>query len=73
MTSACTSSGVDELFRIIGCKILDPNYTEDEEPKENKGQQKQNNIEKTNEKKDENKIKLDKKAQKTKEKKKRFC
>ena len=63
----------DELFRIIGCKILDPNYTEDEEPKENKGQQKQNNIEKTNEKKDENKIKLDKKAQKTKEKKKRFC
>ena len=52
MTSACTSSGIDELFRIIGCKILDPNYTEDEEPKENKGQQKQNNIEKTNEKKD---------------------
>ena len=55
MTSACTSSGIDELFRIIGCKILDPNYTEDEEPKENKGQQKQNNIDKNNKKKDDNK------------------
>ena len=53
VTSASTSSGIEELFRIIGCKILDPYYTEEEgeEPKSTE-KPKQDNIE--NEKKDEN-------------------
>ena len=30
LTSACTASGIEELFKSIGCKFLDPNYKEDE-------------------------------------------
>ena len=58
VTSASTSSGIEELFRIIGCKILDPYYTEEEgEEQKNTEKPKQVNIEKTIEKKDEKKIK----------------
>ena len=31
LTSACTSAGIEELFKSIGCKFLDPNYREDDE------------------------------------------
>ncbi len=31
LTSACTSAGIEELFKSIGCKFLDPNYREDED------------------------------------------
>ena len=31
LTSACTSTGIEELFKSIGCKFLDPNYREDDE------------------------------------------
>ena len=31
LTSACTATGIEELFRSIGCKYLDPNYKEDED------------------------------------------
>ena len=31
LTSACTAAGIEELFKSIGCKFLDPNYKEDEE------------------------------------------
>ena len=31
LTSACTATGIEELFRSIGCKFFDPNYKEDEE------------------------------------------
>ena len=31
LTSACTATGIEELFKSIGCKFLDPNYKEDEE------------------------------------------
>ena len=31
LTSACTATGIEELFRSIGCKFLDPNYKEEEE------------------------------------------
>jgi len=52
--SAYNSEGIEELFRRIGCKILNPNYTDEN---------------KENDKKD-HKIKLgDKKAEKKKDKK----
>lgn len=31
LTSACTAAGIEELFRSIGCKLLNPNYTDDDE------------------------------------------
>ncbi len=31
LTSACTAAGIEELFKSIGCKFLDPNYKEDGE------------------------------------------
>jgi len=31
LTSACTASGIEELFKSIGCKYLDPNFKEEEE------------------------------------------
>ena len=74
VTSASTSSGIEELFRIIGCKILDPYYTEEEgEEQKSAEKPKQVNIEKTIEKKDENKIKLDNNKNTTKKKKKKCC
>ena len=30
LTSACTATGIEELFKSIGCKYLDPDYREDE-------------------------------------------
>ena len=33
VTSACTAAGIEELFRSIGCKILNPNYTDEDEGK----------------------------------------
>ena len=31
LTSASTNTGIEELFKNIGCRILDPNYIEDSE------------------------------------------
>jgi len=31
LTSACTAAGIEELFKSIGCKYLDPNYKDDED------------------------------------------
>ena len=31
LTSACQATGIEELFKSIGCKFLDPNYREDED------------------------------------------
>ena len=31
LTSACAATGIEELFKSIGCKFLDPNYKEDED------------------------------------------
>ena len=31
LTSACTAAGIEELFKSIGCKFLDPNFKEDED------------------------------------------
>ena len=31
LTSASTNTGIEELFKNIGCRILDPNYVEDTE------------------------------------------
>ena len=70
VTSACTAAGIEELFRSIGCKILNPNYTDEDEGKPVKPTQQpqQTKIDKK-----DPKIKLgDKKAEKKKEKK-GFC
>jgi len=70
VTSACTAAGIEELFRSIGCKILNPNYTDEDEGKPVKPTQQPQPTK--NDKKDP-KIKLgDKKAEKKKEKK-GFC
>ena len=37
LTSALTSSGIDELFKIIGCKILDPSFKQEENHTEKSG------------------------------------
>ena len=31
LTSACTGTGIEEMFKTIGCKFLDPNYKEDDD------------------------------------------
>ena len=31
LTSACTAAGIEELFKSIGCKFLDPNYKDEDE------------------------------------------
>ena len=31
LTSANTNTGIEELFRALGCRILDPNYSEENE------------------------------------------
>ena len=39
VTSACTAAGIEELFRSIGCKVLDPNYSEDDDAPKTGGPQ----------------------------------
>ena len=31
LTSACTATGIEELFKSIGCKFLDPSFKDDED------------------------------------------
>ena len=71
-TSACTAAGIEELFKSIGCKVLNPNYKDDEEspspsPKIDIEQKKEEPKEK-----DDKKIKLNNKKPE-KEKKKGCC
>ena len=30
LTSACTATGIEELFKRIGCKYLEPDYREED-------------------------------------------
>ena len=57
LTSACIGSGIEELFKSIGCKILNPNYKDDEESSNKPSGQQPQEQPKTNVKKDDN-IKL---------------
>lgn len=67
LTSACTASGIEELFKSIGCKFLDPNFKEDEECCGNKGNSAESD-------KNGGKIKLDGNNAKPEQKKKSgFC
>ena len=36
LTSANTNKGIEDLFKTIGCKVLDPNYSEDDESNQKK-------------------------------------
>jgi small GTP-binding protein len=36
LTSASTNQGIEELFKGVGCKVLDPNYNSDDAEKKNK-------------------------------------
>ena len=71
VTSACTAAGIEELFRSIGCKLLNPNYTEEDEGKPVTPIQQQPPTK--NDKKDNSKIKLDDKKAVKKREKKGFC
>ena len=72
LTSACTAAGVEELFRAVGCKVLDPNFSEDDDAPKKQIAQQPLQQPKTNEK-DSGKIKLDSQKPKEKEKKRGFC
>ena len=70
VTSACTAAGIEELFRSIGCKILNPNYSDEDDGKPvTPIQQPQTKKDK----KDDSKIKLDDKKAIKKKEKKGFC
>ena len=65
LTSACSGTGIEELFKAIGCKFLNPNYKEDEEGSgSGTGEQSSN---------DEGKVKLDANKAKETTKKKGCC
>ena len=36
LTSASTNQGIEDLFKGVGCKVLDPNYSSDDAEKKNK-------------------------------------
>ncbi len=77
MTSAFLSYGIEDLFRTIGCKILNPNYKDGEYSNGNPVKVGTNGNKKENPEKDEVntkgvKLKLDKDKNNTK-KKKKFC
>ena len=38
LTSANTNTGIEDLFKTIGCKVLDPNYSEDDESNQKKNE-----------------------------------
>ena len=57
LTSACTATGIEELFKSIGCKYLDPDYREEEEGGNSNGGQSSNGTVKL----DASKAKEDKK------------
>ena len=52
LTSASTNTGIEELFKGVGCKVLDPNYVDDNDPSK-----KNNNIILNDEKDNKNKKK----------------
>ena len=66
-TSACTAAGIDELFRTLGCKYLDPNYVEGQSP----SGKTQAPVEKTSD--NQKKIKLDAGKVDAPKKKKKCC
>ena len=37
LTSACAGTGIEDMFKSIGCKFLDPNYREEDEKDGAKG------------------------------------
>ena len=71
LTSACTAAGIEELFRSIGCKLLNPNYTDDDEGQSKPTAQQPQAASNTT-KKDVN-IKLGGKTKEPKKEKKGFC
>lgn len=81
ITSACTGIGINELFYKIGCKLLNPNFSIDNDNDNDKNNKNNNNV---RNKKNENEqlaktgtIKLNKKEvkkmNKERKKKKKFC
>jgi 50S ribosomal subunit-associated GTPase HflX len=73
VTSACTSAGIEELFRSIGCKILNPNYSDEDDGKPTKPTQQQQQTQPTKNAQKDSKIKLGDKKQEKKKEKRGFC
>ena len=72
-TSACTASGIEELFKSIGCKILNPNYKDDDDASNTKPSVQQPQAQQKSAEKEEGKIKLDNKPKEKEKKKGGFC
>ena len=45
LTSANTNTGIEELFKAVGCKVLDPNYNEENETTNNNNKKQNIKIE----------------------------
>ncbi len=74
LTSACTAAGIEELFRSVGCKILNPNYSDDDEsPSKTTGGGQQQPVAQQQPEKDPGKIKLNNQKPDKKKEKKGFC
>ncbi len=74
LTSACTAAGIEELFRSVGCKILNPNYSDDDEsPSKSPGGGQQQVVQQQPVEKDSGKIKLNNQKPDKKKEKKGFC
>jgi len=75
LTSACTAAGIEELFRSVGCKILNPNYSDDDEnpSKSTGGGPQQPATQQQPAQKDPSKIKLGNEKPDKKKEKKGFC
>ena len=73
VTSACTSAGIEELFRSIGCKILNPNYSDEDDGKPTKPTQQQQQTQPTKNAQKDSKIKLGDKNKEKKKEKRGFC
>jgi hypothetical protein len=81
-TSALTAEGIDDLFKDVGSKYLDPNYNPDDNNNNNNKENNNNNkdfqiIEKTKDDNNDNKrekgLKLDIKTEKKKKKSYFYC
>ena len=73
LTSACQATGIEELFKSIGCKILNPNYKDDDEGSNSKPSGQPPQVQQKAPEKDEGKIKLDNKTPPKEKKKGGFC
>ena len=57
LTSACSGAGIEDLFKSVGCKYLDPNYRDEGASQGNTANDNKPNVKLTTEKTKDNKEK----------------